>query len=146
MMESWLGREDPELESRIRPELPQIILWALQGLERLRKRKRFIQPESARQHIDELMAMTSPVKMFIEECCETGPTKWIETNTLYNAWVEWCDEKGERPGTSQVFGRNLRAALPFITFSQPRNSDEVSRAKTARLRIYNGICRSILPN
>jgi putative DNA primase/helicase len=137
---SWLGREDVELEIRLRQELPQILGWALDGLKRLRGRNRFLQPESADQHIEELLAMSSPVKAFISERCEIGPQKWIETKALFAAWGKWCEESGhDRPGNEQVFGRNLRAVIPGIHTTQPR----IEGRKT---RVYNGIQLSILPN
>lgn len=155
MTNSWLGKEDMDLEIRIRKELPQILLWALEGLKRLKERNRFNQPESARQHFEEIMAMSSPIKAFIFDRCELGPTKWIEIKVLFQAWIKWCEDTGhDRPGNLQVFGRNLRAAFPGILPKQKRpgidsalrDKAEGSRDKNDRMRVYNGIGLSILPN
>jgi putative DNA primase/helicase len=145
MLNSWIGKEDPELENRIRPELSNIILWALEGLMRLRLRNRFIQPKSASQHIDELMAMTSPVKLFVNERCEIDQTKWIEINALFKVWCDWCNETGQTSGTIHVFGRDLRAAYPQIISQNRRDKDEASRSIDKRTRFYIGIGLSILP-
>jgi len=140
LTESFLGKEDLDLEIRLRSELPEILLWALQGLERLRKRKRFIQPDSSKQHIEELYAMTSPIKSFADDRCETGDTKWIETATLFKAWKSWSDDNGyDRTGTEQVFGRNLRALYPKIIVAQTQD------ASKKRIRIYKGIGLQVLP-
>src|SRR5208283_2099412 len=41
---SFYGREDTGLSDRLQSELPGILLWALQGWQRLRQRGRFEQP------------------------------------------------------------------------------------------------------
>lgn len=139
LTESFLGKEDLELEIRIRSELPEILLWALQGLERLRKRKRFVQPDSAKQHIEDLYAMTSPVKSFLDDRCELGDTKWIETKSLFKAWKSWCDDNGhDRSGTEQLLGRNLKALYPHIKSAQGRDANK------NRIRIYKCVGLQVL--
>lgn len=146
MLKSWLGAEDLDLENRIRKELSQILVWSLEGLKRLKERKRFVQPESARQHCDDLMSMSSPIKAFINDRCELGPHKYIEVEALFKEWEKWCKDTGhDRPGTKQVFGRNLSAV--GISSKQIRKGvDRESRDKTDRMRIYEGIGLAILPN
>src|SRR5690606_5119958 len=41
MTRSFYGREDPNLENKIRAELPAILKWALDGLDRLNANGRF---------------------------------------------------------------------------------------------------------
>jgi len=144
LTETWLGKEDLDLEIRIRRELPGILLWALRGLKRLRERKRFIHPGSSSQDFEEMMAMSSPIKAFINDRCELAPKKWIEVGTLFKSWKKWCDDVGnDRPGSLQLFGRNLRAAAPKIKITRPRT--EINGSRT-RIRKYEGIGLSILPN
>jgi putative DNA primase/helicase len=45
---SWLGKEDFCLEERLRTELPEILSWALDGLERLDQQGRFTSPAGLR--------------------------------------------------------------------------------------------------
>jgi hypothetical protein len=52
--------------------------------------------------------------------------------TLFAAWKEWADLNGHRPGNSATFGRNLRAAVPMLRMTQPRDGD-------TRERMYVGI-------
>src|SRR5262249_4594084 len=52
---------------------------------------------------------------------------------LYQAWRLWCDKVGRKePGTRQIFGRDLRAAVPGLKTTQPRDGD-------SRDRKYEGI-------
>jgi putative DNA primase/helicase len=43
-------------------EVPGILLWALQGLKRLRERQRFVQPDSALELVKTLEDLSSPIK------------------------------------------------------------------------------------
>jgi putative DNA primase/helicase len=110
----------------------------LEGLTQLRKRGRFVQPSSATQAIEELEAMTSPIKAFILEKCETRPETSIPIMTLFNAWREWCHISGySQTGNVQSFGKNLRAAFPGIEISRGQKAEK-------RSRYYKGI--TIMPD
>ena len=130
---SHLGREDRGLESRLRAELPGILLWALDGARRLRDRGHFVQPASARPVVDELVALGSPISAFLADRCEVGPGHTVAMNDLYQAWRGWCESEGrDHPGTAAAFGRSLRAAVPGLAhgFSHPGG-------KT--VRVYHGV-------
>jgi putative DNA primase/helicase len=134
LTKSFYGREDHGLGNRLAAELPGILNWAREGFIRLRDRGYFIQPDSARDAIDELEALASPVGAFIKELCIVGPGRRVDCDHLFEKWVEWCKQTGRRkPGTTQIFGRNLRAAAPAIKGSQPRADDG------GRYRAYEGI-------
>ena len=133
LTKSFLRREDVELTDKLLTELPGICLWALEGLKRLMTRKRFTVPKSSEQAVDELHDLTSPVKAFIREKCLVRTGLTVGVPELFSAWVEWCKGQGiERPGTQQMFGRDLRAAVPGLGMCQPREDGE-------RIRVYEGI-------
>jgi putative DNA primase/helicase len=130
---SWYGREDVKLSERLYEEVPGILLWALEGLRRLRERGHFVQPESSRLALQDLEDLSSPVGAFLRECCEVGPGYTVLVRDLFAAWQTWCNEKGRKePGTEQGFGRDLRAATPSLEVRQPR-------ADGGRVRVYEGI-------
>lgn len=52
--ESYLGREDTRLTDRLLGELPGVLLWAMEGWKRLRDRGHFVQPDAAKQILQEL--------------------------------------------------------------------------------------------
>jgi putative DNA primase/helicase len=133
LTKSWLGNEDTALFYRLREELPGILLWALQGLAQLQKRGRFTQPVSSIQTIEELEAMTSPIKAFIAEKCAIKPQARVLVATLFDAWRIWCHTTGyPHAGNIQSFGKNLRAAFPAIETSRPQGD-------LTRERYYQGI-------
>jgi putative DNA primase/helicase len=131
--ESFYGREDHALFDRFIPELPGILNWALEGWDRLYARGRFVQPSSAATLVQEFEDLGSPIGAFVRERCEIGQGHDVPKDRLFQAWKTWCAENGrERPGTSQTFGRNLRAVLPGLGESQPR-------VLGTRVRYYEGI-------
>ena len=130
---SWLGHEDTRLFDRLRLELPGILLWALKGLARLKKRGKFIQPASSFQIIEELQAMTSPIKAFVSERCEIKASGMVSIGTLFETWRGWCNDSGYlNSGNIQSFGKSLRAAFPGIGVTKPQENH-------VRTRYYRGI-------
>lgn len=121
LKKSWLGNEDISLSSKLQTELPGILLWALRGLILLKKRGKFIQPTSSAQTIEELEAMTSPIKAFVAERCEINPRGMVAVAVLFDEWRAWCALTGHpHAGNVQSFGKNLRAAFPEIEMVRPQ--------------------------
>lgn len=133
LRESFYGREDHALTDKLMAELPGILNWALDGLERLNARGCFLQPVSSEQAVQELEDLGSPIKAFIRERCTVGPAEEAVPLDVYEAWTAWCRDNGrDRPGTLQTFGRDLRAAVPHLAVRQPRQDH-------GRYRLYQGI-------
>ena len=121
LSESFYGREDHGLLDRFIPELPSILLWALDGWDRLRKRGRFQQPESSEEIIQQFEDLGSPVGAFLRDRCEIGRAYEAMQDRVFSEWKSWCEEKGrEKPGTEQMLARNLRAAVPWLNVTRPR--------------------------
>lgn len=130
---SFYGKEDLELFGRIVPELPGILIWAMDGWKRLRNRGRFVQPQAGLDLLESLEELSSPMTAFIRERCEIGPLLEVETKVLFQAWIDWCASIGQkRPGTAQWFARDLRAACCHIsTYRTDRSGKDQ--------RFYKGI-------
>ena len=132
---SWYGKEDTALTERLLAELPGILIWAIDGWQRLRHRGHFVQPDAGKELIGELNELASPVGAFVHERCHIGQGCHIERAILFDAWKHWCEEQGrEHPGDTATFGRNLRAAVPSIGDAHPRTDTG------KRIRVYEGIC------
>jgi putative DNA primase/helicase len=134
LMRSWYGKEDTALTDRLLAELPGILLWAIAGWQRLRDRGHFLQPDAAKQLMDDLADLASPVGAFVRELCKVAPGCHIERSALFDAWKRWCEGQGrEHPGDSATFGRNLRAVVPSLGDAYPRTDE-------GRVRVYEGLC------
>lgn len=128
---SFLGCENTKLTTELLPELPGILNWALLGLERLVAVGRFTEPATSRDAVIALQDLASPVAAFVREVCERGPFD-VSCKDIYAAWKDWADAAGQRPGTEQTFGRDLRAVIPGLQTIRPRQGDE-------RIRGYRGL-------
>jgi putative DNA primase/helicase len=132
MTESFLGREDRALDKRLRGELPGILTWALQGLDRLIRNNRFTVPSSSDDATNLMMDLASPVSAFVRERCRRGPSEDVSRDGLYDAWKAWAEDNGHRAGEKSTFGRDIRAVVPEAKVTQPRTGD-------GRARMYVGI-------
>jgi putative DNA primase/helicase len=123
LRESFIGREDLELESKLAPEMPAILNWAIEGRRRLLERGRFVQPASGADAVEQMAELSSTINKFVRECCTVGAGLKVPKADLYAAWRTWCGVNGERPTHAGLFGRDLIAAYPTITPARPRDKD-----------------------
>lgn len=104
---SFIGREDVRLREKLRIEAPGIILWAIDGLKRLRQTGTFTAPKSTLRVIEDFSRILSPVIDFVEDCCELVPEAEVSTREVYDVWCRWASERGLAPNTDSVFGQRL---------------------------------------
>lgn len=131
MTRSFLGQEDPMLTDRLLAELPAILRWCLDGLDRLRARRRLQQPASGRDLLEAMGELTSPISLFIRDCLVVEDDAWVSKAALFDRWGEWCREHGHgRAGSDSMFSRQLRAALPQIQSWRPPASKSPERARS----------------
>jgi putative DNA primase/helicase len=121
---SYVGKEKPELKQQLIKEAAQgkMINYALQGLKDLRERGRFIVPDSSRPIMELMTQISSPVTVFVYECCKIEEGLSISRDMLFDAWRSWCDETGHRPGLREQFGRWLISTVPMLKVSRIRNN------------------------
>jgi putative DNA primase/helicase len=129
LLNSFYGREDPGLTARLLTELSGILNWALVGYRRLRQRGYFVQPANAREAIEDLEVLASPIKAFIAERCHVGPGHKVSVELIYQSWRTVGRKDA---GTKQTFGRDLKVAIPGLGTVRARDGDE-------RYREYEGI-------
>ena len=99
MTESFLGREDRTLDDKLRAELPAILSWALEGLDRLIRNGRFTVPRSSADAANLMMDLASPVSAFVRDCCERRPTRASASTTSTRAWKTWAEDNGHHAGS-----------------------------------------------
>ena len=133
LTESFYGREDQGLTDKLLTELPGILNWALAGWAALTRAGRSRQPAAAQQAMEQLEDLSSPISAFVRERCETGAAHSVNVGDVFDAWTGWCMTQGrEHAGTAQSFGRDLRAAVPALKTTRPREGGD-------RTRMYQGL-------
>jgi putative DNA primase/helicase len=111
---SHLGREDFNLEKKLIPELSGVLNWAIAGYQRLREADGFTVVNDGTLN-DELAAIGSTVRAFIEDRCELGEAHHVQCTKLFTAYDEWCKASGipaQRRLDKNHFGIQLRSAFP----------------------------------
>jgi putative DNA primase/helicase len=135
--ESFYGREDLALDSRLSVELPSILLWAIEGWQRLRARGYFLQPKSGEDLVSLMADIASPVGAFVRERVEIGAGFQIIVGDLFAEWCRRCESKKRQTGEEGTFGRNLRTVLPFVETKQRRG--DRSQGEKSHVRYFEGI-------
>lgn len=133
LSQSWLGKEDYDLELRLNGELTGILNWSLSGLERLTidNKNRFTRLTAAEDMVNVMRDLASPVAAFVRERCEVGSKNEIEIGLLFEAFKLWCDANNYPKSPMPVFARDLRAAVASIRVKMPGTHN--------RVRLYAGI-------
>ena len=131
---SFLGKEDHNLEATLADELPGILNWCLEGLQRVRKQG-FIQPaDASKPDLDAMMRNASPVSGFVEDHIEIVQGHEEVKSEVFEWFTEWCHEAGlNYSGGANFFPTDLRALIPGIDEKRARREDG------ARPYVYVGI-------
>jgi len=139
---SWLGREDHQLEQSLEPDLPGILNWALDGLQRLTtvNKNRFTRVPSADEAITTMEDLASPVRAFVRQRCRVSTDEEkvgdlsVSRDLLFNVFTQWALENNYPKKDRGLFGKELLAAFPMVSSTRPTDP-----ASGERPRIYVGI-------
>lgn len=117
---SFEGREDPHLTDRLLQELPGVLTWALDGLDRLRERRRFVQPAAGEASLESYRRQNNPIRSFLEDCCviETGAHELLDA--LYSAYRVWAQTEGRHPAAKERFSASLTELGMGLERRRPR--------------------------
>lgn len=110
--QSFAANPNRNLTNELLAELPAILNWALDGLDRLRARGDFIQPKSAAATKAALQEATSAVTGFVRERCNLDPSKSTKRKDVFDAWNAFCVANGiDEHGSMSDFSNELYSAF-----------------------------------
>jgi P4 family phage/plasmid primase-like protien len=105
---SFRGQKmDTNLDEKLYGELPGIFNRVIEGYERLITQNGFTRLDSSDELVREYMNSHNSAYKFWEESIENVKGKWVASNDLYRAYVEWCKPMSIRPVSSTKFGIEL---------------------------------------
>ena len=107
-------KPDTKLKDKLVVESPGIILWALEGLRRLRTNDNFTEPKSSGHVKAELERTNSPVLNFVHDCCDLNTGSYCDKGAMYNAWKQWAKDQDIAWSNKQKFGRQLCVVCPTV--------------------------------
>lgn len=107
---SFAGEEDRELEDRLALELPGIALWALKGLQRLRKQGFTL------NHATKVLRTSTTNTQITDFLDEAEPAiVWpYSTTALYGKYKEWAIKSDLRLLSPKWFSINMLDAVPNL--------------------------------
>lgn len=111
---TFLGKEDITLEDRLVQELPGILNWALDGLDRLTANGAFSAVASSQEAVAELHEQANPVKAFLRERCELGDGFQVGVEAMFLDWLLWDGKVSDDRSARTSFGMRLRGAVPGL--------------------------------
>lgn len=114
------GREDRSLTDKLILELPGILNWALDGLDRLRERGDFAEPAESAEAKLRLIHKSDPIHGFVAERCTVEAGAGVDKRDFYEGFVHYCDETGARPVALKDFSDKLQTLFPGVTVSKRR--------------------------
>lgn len=124
MAQSFLGQEDRQLTKDLLTELPGVLNWALDGLDRLQMNGSFTSPASSDDAVRALQDLVSPTSAFVRDYLDTSDRKAeLPCSTVYNAWCVWAEDNGHRAGSTQTLGRDLRAVVAGLKVTRPHGRE-----------------------
>lgn len=104
------------LEDELMEELSEIFLWALAGLQRLRKQGRFTACDETLENLKEFQLSNNPVKYFVETKCVIDAEKSVSKDDLFDAYVEFCKAGKFKPLNKSNFHRELKGVVNVREF------------------------------
>lgn len=104
-------RMDPDLEEKLMQELDGIFAWAVIGLDRLMKQKRFTVCDETLDFMMQYRRYNNPVMAFVQDRCGIdAPSAKIALKDLYKAYKEYCTECGFKAMNRENFFEELKTA------------------------------------
>ncbi len=134
---SFYGREDRDLfRDKIRPELPAILLWSLDGLRRMRGRGPIAEPACSIEARQQLAREGSPVLAFVQECLILDRAAIADKNVVYEAYLDYARKNGLPHTSNSWFFRDLETATAGKVKDQRvrKGGDNFHNIVGARLR------------
>jgi putative DNA primase/helicase len=95
--------QNRDLREELLKELPGVLNWAVEGLQRLTKRGWFEEVHFMREAIEELENENNPVNEFFNEHVEVEKGYEIEKGEMYQKYVNWSDENKQYTLTAARF-------------------------------------------
>ena len=112
--QSFLGREDINLDKKLLEELPGIFNWGLIGLERYRKRGYLLEHPAGIETRDDFEEMSSPIKAFVNDWCETKKGTCVPIEILWKAHCKWAGQNGNNSYSKRKFIIEIKGACPAV--------------------------------
>ena len=100
--QSFLGREDRNLQDRLSAQLPAVLAWAVAGWDDYRRRGRLDPPTAVDAPTSTYRISNDAIADFIAGRCLLNPHIHVPPNDLWSQWETWCHANSQPPGTNRI--------------------------------------------
>lgn len=116
---SFAGREDDTLTKRLLAELPGILNFALDGLDDLRKTRKFKVVAASEEAKREMLNSGNSVRAFVIDLCELGENWKVDKKVLHRAHCQHAIAIKAYPLSEPMFFKKLKEAFPQLQNTRP---------------------------
>lgn len=104
--QSFVGREDKQLDEALSAELDGVLQWALEGLRQWHKRG-LDAPEIVTAAVSSYRADSDQIGRWMDERCLLAPNIFLPSGKGYDDYKTWCLASGEEPVSQNKWGRRM---------------------------------------
>ena len=105
------SRRDEKLREVVKQEGCGILLWLLDGLDRLIERKKFDMPSTIQMTTQAFQDNCDIPRSCLEDIGEFDPEATVRSSDLYEAYSKWCKATGHMPASSTSIAADWRRLL-----------------------------------
>lgn len=99
---------DPDLDNKLQSELPGVLNWALEGLQRLLQQGRFTADRTPGETQRTWEKWGSSVDRFASVGLEEAPGEAVPKSKAYRAYIKYCEDESIPAETQHKFTRKLK--------------------------------------
>lgn len=99
-------KRDPLLLEKLRAELPGILAWAVTGCLEWQQ-SGLGRPQTVVDATQEYRQESDQVGRFLSEQCVAGAARTVAASPLYEAYVRWCQRRGEKYLANNLFAAGI---------------------------------------
>ena len=95
-------------------QMPGILNWALEGLERLFENGKFTEPEACKNALSEYRLESNPSEVFLRENYTEDENCETPASEIFEDYEKFCFDSNFRPTNAANFGREIRRIFPKV--------------------------------
>jgi putative DNA primase/helicase len=104
---------DPALDDKLEDELPGVLNWALEGLDRMMNQGQFTGDRAPGATQKTWEKWCNSVKRFVQVCIDEAGDEELPKSDAYRAYQGFCDEEGIPVETQHKFTRDFKSYSGF---------------------------------
>jgi putative DNA primase/helicase len=128
---SFIGREDWQLQGKLYKELPGIFNWALNGYKRLVEQKRFTEVPSNVVELAEYRSSVNSLQSYYDDALSMRQGDQVTFAQFYTGYCLYCSESNNRPfARNKMRGLIKQLGLPLKVYRTTDNARMVQALTT----------------